>query len=156
MKIRINSITSVGALALLSIILCSFRCVAQNYSVGTFGIPGVEATGFSIDGSLYNITVGQTFLIPNNNALVTDISVPVVGAGLFQMGVAAWNGSQPTGPLLYISDPLYNTEGVFQTFTVMPSDLMLNQNQEYILFLTANNFVNSNLLYSAGVGDAFP
>jgi hypothetical protein len=152
---EINLFFFSAMVALVGFFFAAQRCQSQGtYTVSDYGgWSGSEVTGFGTsDGG--DETVGQTFFINNVNALVDSISVPVyAGTSVeFQIGVAAWNGSQATGSLLYLSAPLLGDGDLRQTCTVTPSDLTLSKGQEYILFLTPNNFVNSSPTYSAGVG----
>jgi hypothetical protein len=104
-------------------------------------------TGFS-DGADFTRTAGQSFRVNEGPVLVTRISFPVyayapidaAGASDFQVGVVAWNGTQPTGPLLYLSDHLVGSGGNWQNFAVTPDNLVLQQGQQYLLFFTPNNF----------------
>jgi PEP-CTERM motif len=131
------------------------RCQSQTiYTIGDSGDwSGSELTGFGVSGAA-DETVGETFAVNNVSALVDSISLPVYSPASteFQLGVAAWNGSQATGSLLYLSAPFVGTGTFWQTCTVTPNDLILNKGQQYILFLTPNNYVNSSPTYSAGVG----
>ena len=142
----------VALVGLFSAALC---CQSQTiYTIGDTGDwSGSELTGFGVSGGV-DETVGETFVINNVNALVNSISFPVYTptSTEFQVGVAAWNGSEATGSLLYLSAPLTGDGTLWQTCTVTPNNLTLNQGQEYILFLTPNNYVNSSPTYSAGVG----
>jgi len=117
-----------------------------------------QITGFDINGTGGDSTIGQTFQINDASALVSSISVPVVdadtlGTAEFQIGVAAWSGSQATGTLLYLSGVMSESSTSFQQpFTVAPNNLVLNQNQEYVLFVTANGVVDSYPPFNGSVG----
>lgn len=146
------------AVAVVGLFLTAQRCQSQIYTVGDYGggdwTSGIGISGFSIFGQGNgDETVGQTFSINNVNALINSIQVPIYGSSSagFQIGVAAWNGSQPTGSLLYLSDPISGVNG-WQTFTVTPNNLTLNQNQKYVLIVTPNNFVNTSISYNTGMG----
>lgn len=116
---------------------------------------GSEITGFGAFSSGGDGTVGQTFSINNVTAArIDNIQVPIYGSSLatFQIGVAAWNGSQLAGPLLYLSSPLAGIDG-WSTYSLNPNNLVLNQNQLYALFVTPNNYVNtSSPNYNTGMG----
>jgi hypothetical protein len=110
---RINSFISSAVIALTGVLLTVQPCRSQSYTVGDMGgWSGSFLTGFGITGGPYgggDSTCGQTFRINNGNALVSSISFPLYAessAAEFQVGVAAWNGAQATGSLLYLSDPL--------------------------------------------------
>ena len=112
-------------------------------------------TGFFVDPSGNDGTCGQTFRINDGNALVSNLSFPIYSDSTttkFQVGVAAWNGAEASGPLLYLSPALTALGGNWQTFNVATSNLFLNQGQEYVLFFTCNSFVNAGVANSAGVG----
>jgi hypothetical protein len=126
------------------------------YSVGTLpGWNGDYITGVS-DAGTSNIlgstmTVGETFRIDNGDALVTSIAFPLqtsppqaadAGPLNFQVGVAAWNGVQPTGPLLYLSGQLVGLDNAWQNYLLTPSNLVLNQGQQYVLFFTGINYLD--------------
>ena len=151
------------------------QTLAQStiYSIGSLpgwdgrnGITGVSDSGNSnVLGS--TTSVGETFRINNGNALVTSIAFPVMATAPlysysqsdFQVGVIAWNGTRPTGPLLYLSDHLVGYGAVWQNFVVTPNNLILNQSQQYLLFFTGINFLDD--LTSVAVmgyvpGDPYP
>jgi len=111
--------------------------------------------GFYISGGEDN-TVGETFQISDGNAFVSSISVPVEwndgATAEFQIGVAAWSGTQATGSLLYLSSALFASGSGFQTVTVPTSGLVLNQNQEYVLFLTPNAYLGASSPFDTDVG----
>jgi hypothetical protein len=125
------------------------------YSISTLaawdGYTGI--TGFSDSGTSNVLasfmSVGETFRINNGNAAISTFAFSVQssnprflpGPSDFQVGVAAWNGSRPTG-LLYLSDHLVASGGNWQNFEVKPVNLILNQGQEYLLFFTAVNFID--------------
>ena len=151
-------------LSLAFFVLSSFSGRSQStlYSIGDLGSWNYSQaiTGFGIDAEGEDGAVGQAFSIKNGNALVDSISFPVLwnssqgSIDFFSVNVAAWNGAQPTGPLLYsgtVED--YNVTPGWQTYTVQPVNLALNQNQQYVLFLTANNFLGSEI-FDAQVGYA--
>jgi hypothetical protein len=155
-------VVSVGTV-LAGLFLTTQRCQSQiyttvgDYTIGDYGggawTSGLGVSGFGISNPNTDGTVGQTFNISNVNALITSISIPIYGSALaeFQIGVAAWNGSQPTGPMLYLSSPISGVDG-WQTFTLAPGNLILNQNQPYVLMVTPNNFVNTSLSYNTAMG----
>jgi hypothetical protein len=104
------------------------------------------------------LEVGQTFSLPGN-AQVDSITVPVYWDSsqaaqnqgtLLSVNIAAWNGTSPTGPVLYQGIlENYNIPGVpslgmipgWQTFTGNPSNLILNQNQQYVLYLASATYL---------------
>src|ERR1035437_9477270 len=144
----------------VGLFLTTQRCQSQIYTVGDYTgtWSGTDITGFDIANAFPgpgkgDCTVGQTFSINNVNALIDSISIPIDGSvsAEFQIGVAAWNGSHPTGSMLYLSSPISGVNG-WQTFTVAPNNLILNQNQQYVLMVTPNNFVNTSLSYNTGMG----
>ena len=144
-------------IALAAVLLTAQQGRAQE-TVGDLGDwLGYQISGFDIDGTGGDTTIGQTFQIDDGNALVSSISVPVVdadtvGTAEFQIGVAAWSGTQATGTLLYLSSVMSESSTSFQTFTVSPNNLVLNQNQEYVLFVTANGVVDSYPPFNGSVG----
>jgi hypothetical protein len=126
-----------------------------TYSIGTLpnwdrnsGITGFSDSGNSNIGS--TMTVGQTFRINNGNAVVTSIAFPLFanaplyapGPSDFQVGVVAWNGTRPTGSLLYLSDHLVGYGSVWQNFVVTPNNLILNRGQQYLLFFSGIDFLD--------------
>jgi hypothetical protein len=120
------------------------------YNVGTMpSWDGQTAvTGFEVNSAGGWRSVGQTFRINDGNAQVLSISVPAWGyapqyathASQFQIGVAAWGGTHAVGSMLYLSDPLTASGAAWQTFTVNPVNLALQQGQQYVLILAVNNF----------------
>jgi hypothetical protein len=156
---RIKKCIGSAGIALAAVLLTAQPCRSQDSVSDWGGWDGSsEISGFGIvsEGG-GDITAGQTFQINDGNALVSNISVPIIddsdsSSVEFQFGVAAWNGTQATGSVLYLSSALFASSTSFQTFAVAPDNLTLNQNQEYVLFLTANSFVNSSPQSSAGVG----
>jgi hypothetical protein len=98
------------------------------------------------------MTFGQTFVIHEEQAhlesiefLVNDYaphSAPEVCT--FEVFIMAWDGSKPTGPVLFQSEPL-TTTGKFaynDDFVVDLDGTSVVAGQEYIVFFTANNFLN--------------
>lgn len=120
---------------------------------------GIEVTGFGLSAAIGgpgygDSTVGQTFSIDNvTSALIDSIQVPIDGSSsaTFQIGIAAWGGSQPVGSMLYLSSPLAGVDG-WSTYTLTPNNLVLNQNQQYVLLATPNNFVDDGPAYNTGMG----
>jgi len=126
------------------------------YSLGS--LPGWDGnssiTGFSDSGNSNTLgstmSVGQTFRINNGNAVITSIAFPLIanaplyapGPSDFQVGVIAWNGTRPMGPLLYLSDLLVGYGDVWQNFVVTPNNLILNQGQQYLLFFSGISFLD--------------
>jgi hypothetical protein len=151
---RIKKFLAPAGVAL--ILLSAQPCWPQE-SVGDMGYwyDNVGIGGFSINGGMDN-TVGETFQISDGNAFVSSISVPVEwnsgATAEFQIGVAAWSGTQATGSLLYLSSALFASGSGFQTVTMPTSGLVLNQNQQYILFLTPNAFVGASSPFDTDVG----
>jgi PEP-CTERM motif len=132
------------------------RSTGVVYTVGDMSNwGGIGLTGMDVDSEYGDGSVGQTFRIDNGNALVSSISFPLQsdsGTHPFQVGVAAWDGSQVTGPLQYLSSMLTVSGTAFETFTLTPNNLVLNQGQEYILFLTPNAFVSTSGAFNTAVG----
>lgn len=147
-------------LLLAAMIVFAFpQCLLAN-SVDTMPYwRGSEITGFTMN-HFAATSVGQTFRVTDINAFVTSITVPVFGYGAsygmmpteFQIGVAAWNGSRPTGPMLYLSDMLVAPELQWRTFTVTPNNVSLVQNQEYVLLLTPINYWATDWPSESGAG----
>jgi hypothetical protein len=139
------------------LLIVSHTVQSQTFTIGTYGggawTSDVGISGFGIANPNTDGTVGQTFSINNVTALINSIQVPIYGSSLaeFQIGIASWNGSQPTGSMLYLSSPIAGVNG-WQTFTVDPNNLVLNQNQQYLLLVTPNNFVNTSQPYNTGMG----
>ena len=52
----------------------------------------------------------------------------------------------------YLSDTLVAGGSNWQTFTLTPNNLILNQGQEYVLFLSPNAFVTTSAAYNTFVG----
>lgn len=146
---------------------------STTYSIGSLpgwdghnGMTGVSDAGTS-NGLASTTSVGETFRINNGNAFVTSIAFPVIATAPlysyspsdFQVGVIAWNGTRPTGPLLYLSDHLVGYGAVWQNFVVTPNNLILNQGQQYLLFFTGINFLDGlTSVASMGYvpGDPYP
>jgi hypothetical protein len=164
---ELSAIVSLGVLAAQS-------SPAQTvYTIGNLSSwgPGQQITGCQLTSG-GDVSVGQTFSLPGN-AQVNSITVPVFwnysGASQNQptflsVNIMAWDGSEPTGPVLYQGQlGNYNIPGIpslgtipgWQTFSGSPSNLILNQNQEYVLFLTAVQYINDaeNFSTSAGYTD---
>jgi hypothetical protein len=161
MKVGINGrgikrLVIPAAVTVVGLLLTVQPCQAVIYTVGDMGSwYGSALTGFGIDTGGGDLTVGQTFHINNGSALVSSISFPLyaeAAAADFQVGVAAWNGTQPTGSLLYLSGTLVAGGNNWQTFTLTPNNLILNQGQEYVLFLSPNAFVTTSAAYNTFVG----
>jgi hypothetical protein len=133
------------------------QSVVPIYTVGDYpggAWAGTGITGFGISNPTTDGTVGQTFSINNvTSALVDSIQVPIYGSSsaTFQIGVAAWSGSQLTGPMLYLSSPLAGING-WSTYSLNPNNLVLNQNQQYALFVTPNNYVYTSPQYNTAMG----
>jgi hypothetical protein len=154
---RIKKFIGSAVVALAAVLLTAQPCRSQNYTVGDLGDwSGLGYTGFEVDAGGGDVTVGQTFQINNGDALVSSISFPIYNNNSssieFQAGVAAWNGTQATGSLLYLSGALSATGGVWQSFSVPATGLTLNQGQEYVLFLTANSYFNTEPPFTTEVG----
>src|SRR5436190_20050630 len=126
-------------LALICVTTSTARAAGPAFSIDTLsswsGVSGI--TGFEDVPGGANRTMGETFRINEGNAQVTSINFVLYdyyGGGLshFQVGVAAWGGSRPTGSFLYLSDPI-NSAGVgWQSFSVTPNNLQLTQGQQYV------------------------
>ena len=151
----------VAAIMLAGPLLIAQPVQVQTFTVGDYGggdWNGEEVTGFGISAAIpagsgnADESVGETFSINNVNALINNIQVPVFGSSLaeFQIGIAAWNGSSATGSMLYLSSPISGVDG-WQTITVTPNNLILNQNQQYALIVTPNNFFASSSPYNTGM-----
>lgn len=124
----------------LNLLLMLPHAQAATFSLGSLGgWVGSGLTGFGVDGGGGVRIAGQTFRINEGNALVNSISFPVTAESSgrsFQAGVAAWSGSSATGPVLYLSDPVVMLgDGSWESFTFAPENLILNQSQQYLLFL---------------------
>lgn len=96
-------------------------------------------------------TFGQTFMLPQN-AQLTDVSFAVEGyapytapqACTFEAFIMAWNGSRPTGPVLYQSAPQAMPLDFYPliTFTLPINNLNVAGGAQYVLFLTSNDFLD--------------
>jgi hypothetical protein len=97
------------------------------------------------------VTFGQTFTIPGTNALLNTLSFivddyipsPAQEVCTFEVFIMAWSNSRPAGPVLFQSDPLV-TNGLpgMQRFDVDLKGTFLTADQAYVVFFTANNFLN--------------
>jgi hypothetical protein len=105
------------------------------------------------------VQVGQTISL-SGNAQVDSITVPVYWNSSeaaqnqetrLSVNIMAWNGTSPTGPVLYqgtlinFNDPAFPSGGTipgWQTFTDNPSNLILYQNQQYVLFLASATYLD--------------
>jgi len=156
---RIKKLVGPAGIALAAVLFTAQQCRSQNYTVGDWDGSDdiIGFTGFAVDSGGGDTIVGETFQINNGNALVSSICFPATSDGPsieFQAGVAAWNGTQATGPVLYLS--AQSASGTsFQNFTVSPPNLVLNQNQTYVLFLTASSYLGTDPPFSASVGLVF-
>jgi hypothetical protein len=154
-----RGIISLSAAAAFTLAACSSpaQSIVPVFNVGDYpggAWNGNYITGFGIFNSGGDGSVAQTFSINDvPAALVNNIQLPIYGSSsaTFQIGIAAWNGSQLTGPMLYLSSPLAGIDG-WSTYSLNPNNLVLNQNQQYALFVTPNNFVNTSLTYDTGMG----
>jgi len=96
-------------------------------------------------------TFGQTFTMPQN-ALLTSVAFGVQGyapytapqACTFEAFVMAWNGSRPTGPVLFQSSPQTMPLGFYPTvdFNLPINNVSVNAGSQYVLFLTSNDFLD--------------
>jgi hypothetical protein len=113
-------------------------------------------------------TFGQTFRVEEGDGFLSSLSFIVQGYAphgapevcTFQACIMAWNGSHPIGPVLYSSSPLVMPEGFFPTITF---NLPLNNvgiiaDTDYVVFFTANNFLNGIRSDAAmgSVADIYP
>jgi len=154
------------------VMLCGFvrcLCSAQNSETvapitgGTSSIStlpnwtyGYSITGFGDQGGFLGRTVGQTFRVAGGTVRVTSMQAPVFDRSPqytpypsdFQIGVAAWDGARPTGPLLYLSDHLVAYDSTWRNFIVAPDNLILNAGQDYVLFFTPMNYLDGRDSYA--------
>jgi len=98
------------------------------------------------------VTFGQTFTLQEGPAYLTSVSfsvldyypVPAPEVCTFKVYVMSWQGQRPAGPVLYESQPLATSGSLFgyDTFTIGFDGPPLGTDQEYILFFSANEFLN--------------
>lgn len=98
-------------------------------------------------------TFGETFIIREANAALTVLSFGVTGyaptavpeACTFEAVIMAWNGSRPTGPVLYQSSPITMPLSGFFPSVVFNLDLggvKVKKEDSYVVFFTSNHFLN--------------
>ncbi len=97
-------------------------------------------------------TFGQTFQIADGPAQLSSLSFAVQGYApnlapepcTFEVFIMAWDSLRPVGPVLYQSQSLEMPLGFFPivTFNLPLDEVLLRQQQEYVVFLTANNYLN--------------
>jgi len=98
------------------------------------------------------VTFGQTFILQEGPGYLTSVSFlvndyypsPASEVCTFKAYVMAWEGQRPTGPVLYESQPLTTSGSLFEydTFTIGFNGPPLENDREYILFFSANEFLN--------------
>ncbi len=98
------------------------------------------------------VTFGQTFVIHEEHAHLDSIEFMVSDYApttapevcTFEVFIMAWDGSSPTGPVLFQSEPLITTGefGNYDNFIVDLKGISVIAGQEYIVLFTANNFLN--------------
>src|SRR5262245_37704409 len=85
---------------------------------------GVAATFGDVAGeNPGGTTFGQTFRVGEGDGFLTSLSFVVQGYAphgapevcTFQSFIMAWDGTRPSGPVLYASNPLVMPEGFFPT-----------------------------------------
>lgn len=139
------------ALMVVCLLAAPLAAPAQTFSIGSLsgwdGVQSVTEPSYASDTNLSSLTaVGETFLISSGNAKVTSIDFPLfanlLGPVDFQVGVAAWNGNRPAGPMLYLSDELACPSNSWQNYVVTPNNLVLNQGQQYVLIFSGINFMD--------------
>jgi hypothetical protein len=96
-------------------------------------------------------TFGQTFTMPQD-ALLTGVAFAVQGyapntapqACTFEAFIMAWNGSRPTGSVLYQSSALTMPLGFYPTvtFNLPINNVNVSSGAQYVLFLTSNDFLD--------------
>jgi hypothetical protein len=113
-------------------------------------------------------TFGQTFRVGEGDGYLTSLSFVVQGYAphgapevcTFQSYIMAWNGSHPVGPVLYSSSPQVMPEGFFPTITFnLPlNNVGITADTDYVVFFTANNFLNGIRSDAAmgSVADIYP
>jgi hypothetical protein len=107
-----------------------------------------ELSGNSPGGA----TFGQTFVIHDGNVSGQNLTFLVRGyypfdapqPCTFETCIMAWNGSRPTGPVVFQSSPLVTSGNFWQweTFSVPLNNTLLVKDQRYVVFFTANNFLD--------------
>lgn len=114
------------------------------------------------------VTFGQTFTLQEGPGYLTSVSFsvldyypsPASDVCTFKAYVMAWEGLRPTGPVLYESQPLTTSGSLFgyETFTIGFDGPPLGTDQEYILFFSANEFLNGirSDAAMASVGNTYP
>lgn len=147
-----------GYKALVALLLTSaFWLPTYAGSIDTLSSwTGATAASFGEIGgeNAVGATFGQTFIIREAHAALTELSFGVTGyaptavaeACTFEAVIMAWNGSRPTGPVLYQSSPI--------TMPVVPAwfpsvvfnldlgGVKVKKDDPYVVFFTSNNFLN--------------
>jgi hypothetical protein len=113
-------------------------------------------------------TFGETFKILSGNARLQSITFKTLGktpspatqACTFEVSVMAWDGSKPTGPVLYMSAPLTTSSGFYpvDTFTLPLDNTPVRNGMEYVVFFTANNYldgIRSDAMLATTVNDSY-
>lgn len=109
-------------------------------------------------------TFGQTFIVREDNVMLTKLGFGVIGyaphtapeACTFEAVIMAWNGSRPTGPILYRSSAQTMPTGFFPqvVFALNLGGVTVARNQPYVVFFTSNNSLNGvrsdAAMYSVG------
>jgi hypothetical protein len=128
-------------------------------SVGSFGDMA--------NGGITATTFGQTFKITGGNARLGSVTFKVSDnapltapqVSTFQTVLMQWNGTRPVGDPLFASGPLVTSGGfgTWDTFNVSLDDTEVAEDQEYVLFFTADNFLDHvrSDAAMASVGDIY-
>jgi len=101
-------------------------------------------------------TVGQTFRVTGGTVRVTRMEAPIFDRSPaysphpsdYQIGVAAWNGVRPVGPLLYLSDHRVAYDSTWRNAVVTPDNLILDEGQDYVLFFPPINYLDGLSSYA--------
>jgi len=108
----------------------------------------------------------QTFTITSTNARLDSLSVGVWDYnGLysaepcrFNVTIMAWDGSRPTGPVLYRSAPVASPQAqTWQVVTAPLGGVFVQQNRQYVAILDAAYYMNGIQSYTqvAAVSDIY-
>jgi hypothetical protein len=168
MKSREGSIFIAAAVLFCLTYISHSQAASINTLSSWDGYTGINDLGEEWGGALWvSRSYGQTFKITSSDAKLNAITFgiwdyyPVYASQTckFEVCVSAWNGSQPTGQVLFRSAPLIPPNGSsWSTMTATMGNVPVTKDQQYIAFLTATNFmdgIQSPAAVSAVLNDVY-
>jgi hypothetical protein len=147
-----------------------FRSQAGSIDLFT-GWPGSIVDSFGDDAGQNpgGTTFGETFLIRDGNAALNNLTFGVIGYApntapepcTFEAIIMAWNGSRPTGPILYQSSPQTMPLGSYPrvVFSLNLGGVNVTRGTPYVVFFTSDHFLNgirSDAAMYSWTGDVYP